>query len=163
MSKSFFYIIFLVVTVFACKKNNDSSLNFILTRYDWYDYQAQEQTYNNAGGNWAIIKDTIYFVNTCSPKTKYRFNTDHSFWMVSDCINRQNKTGNWTLTRGNFLSGSVPLDVMGQVFHVGIEGQVTDFDFTHFNTSKTFVYNRNDNGVISKDSVIQINTYRNYR
>ncbi|MGZ8524873.1 MAG: hypothetical protein ACXWV1_10620 [Chitinophagaceae bacterium] len=161
MNKSLLYIFFLLITVFSCNKKDDSSFKFILTKYDWYEYQVQEQILNNANGSWTIMKDTTYLVNTCSPKPKYRFNSDHTFSMVSACRNPQNKTGSWSLTTDNFLSGSVPLDIMGQVLHVGIEGQVTSFDVTHFNTSKTFVYNRNDNGVISKDSAIQIDTYRN--
>jgi hypothetical protein len=159
MNKSLLYLFILLLSGLSCKKKDESSLEFILTKYDWHAYQVNEKTYNNATGNWAIIKDTTFLIYTCS--TKYRFHTDHLFSIVSSCLNPQNKTGSWSITTSNFVSGSVPLDIMGQVIHVGIEGLITDFDHTHFNTSKSWVYNRNENGVISKDSTVEIDTYRN--
>jgi hypothetical protein len=164
MRKILFYSAILSILVFSCKKNNtDNSFNYILTNSIWHDYQIHELNYRTTNNNLQLIRDTTYLVNSSPSLWTYQFKSDYIFIVNSVSNNPQNKTGNWNLTTDNFLTASVQLEVLGtgQLYNVGIYGQVLDFDNSHFNVSNYSVTNFYYNGVPSKDSTIRITTYKN--
>lgn len=164
MRKILFYSLILSILIISCKKNNtDNSLNYILTNSIWHDYQIHELNYRTTNNNLQLIKDTTYLENSSQNSWTYQFKSNNIFILNSVSANPQNKTGNWNLTIDNFLTAAVQLDILGtgQLYNLGIYGQVLDFDNSHFNVSNSLVNNFYFNGVLSKDSTIKITTYKN--
>lgn len=164
MRKTLFYSLILSLSIFSCRKNNtDNSLNYILRNSIWYDYQIHELNYRTTNNNLQLIRDTTYLANLTQSSWTYQFKSDNIFILNSVSANPQNKTGNWNLTTDNFLTASVQLDIpgTGQLYNLGIYGQVLDFGNSHFTVSNSLVYNIYYNGILSKDSTIKITTYKN--
>src|SRR5258705_13093482 len=104
-----------VIFIFSCKKENQS-VQHLLMKYQWYEYEEITTTYTENKDSILFITDQIN--NACGQKSFYTFKNNNIVTRDISCFaTTAHADGSWDLISDTLLRVSIPYNTFNYGFY----------------------------------------------